>query len=195
MKELNIRLTQEKAKLQRLIERGRVAALAAREARGIFAGLESGLESAQAQAVLAEKPWPSPEAEKKLGPARAAVANAEKECDAIEKGCATQSEIIREVEGEIEASRQAACLAELGPCRDRINKLIGQLGGEIANALEIGGRHRAPGYDFGLLLFPPESPLLPEDRTTYVLEVAARMGIFNSVRQLAALLAQSGRSI
>jgi hypothetical protein len=195
MKNLNERLAEERSKLDRLIERRGQAELAFRDARGKLAGLERGLEAERVQAALAEREWPTPDAEKKLAPARGAMEKAAERHRDLDKACQQQSEIIREVESEIEASSQAATLLELAPRAVRINALIAELSGEINETLEVGARHRAAAHDFGLLLFPPAADLRPDDRMSQYMEIAARMAVFNSVRSLAGLLAQSGRSL
>jgi len=195
MKTLNERLTEERSKLDRLIERRGQADLAFRDARGRLAGLERGMEAERVQAALAEREWPTPDVEKKLAPARGAMEKAAERHRDLDKACQQQSEIIREVESEIEASRQAATLLELVPRAVRINALIAELSGEINETLEVGARHRAAAHDFGLLLFPPAADLRPDDRMSQYMEIAARMAVFNSVRSLAGFLAQSGRSL
>lgn len=151
---LNEKKTSEAGKLARIQERTYGARLAWEDAQSAVTRIETALRVEQEAAVLAERDWPSPTAEKTLSAARAKVASAESAYSAAQAAMSRQEQILEGVKGEIFERRMEAFEAELEPAKENLFALMREFCEAACHVEQIAQRHGISPHTLSRVLYP-----------------------------------------
>ena len=174
----------EGAKRDRIGERAHSARIALEESERALEDLVEAGKTSEAEAVLAEKPWPSEAHERKLTAARSKIGTATATLAAARVALDKQAEIVGKIEAEIEARRHEAFLREFDPAKAKMLSLMSEFAEACNEVRTISARHGLDGYRLAFELFPYAG-----DEAMGDTERSGRLGVINAIGQLSYNLA------
>jgi hypothetical protein len=155
---LRTKFASEQAKLGRISEKTHQARVGLEEAEADVDRLQAAMKSEQAESILAEREWPSLDSKKKLAAAQTALGTAQAAYTASRSALDRQSEIVAQVQGEMETRHTEAFLAELQPIRKRLIERIYAAIPDAVEARDLAARYGMTSLDLSGGLFPQGTP-------------------------------------